>query len=194
MRPACLLLVVGCATSGKTPGDAANYESVRTHWTREARMLHGVDTALQIGATYKSWNFRSAYVERYARMFKLPEARRKELWAKERIDRHAGHEFYVAAATHSEQWNDLDKAESVWRVALLCDDRQEAEPTDIKRYSKVTATLLEFFPYTDTFSFAYRIVFPRKMPDGSEICGSGTRRMVLRFAGPLGTLDLVWDL
>jgi len=184
---------VGCATPGK-PGDKATYEEVRKRWTREAKMLHDVDTALQVGATYKAWEFRSAYVDRYVALFKMPEARRREMLAKERGDRQAGHEFYVAAATHKEQWNDFDRPQSVWRVVLLCDDRQEVEAREIKRYRRVDATLLEFFPQTDTFSFAYRIVFPRQLPDGTERCGQGTRRMVLRFAGPLGTQDLVWEL
>lgn len=187
MRAAWLLLAAaGCATSG--------YDKVLHHWTRDGRMLHEVDTALQVGATYKSWQFRAAYVDRSAELFKLPQTRRLELEAKERAAGNGAHEFYVAAATHKEQWNDLDKKKSVWRVALLCDDRQEAEPLRIVRYQKVDATLQEMFPYTNTFSFAYRVEFPRALPDGTPICGPGTRKMVLRFAGPLGTLELRWDL
>lgn len=186
-RAACaLLLAAGCATS--------TYGKVLDHWTREGRVLHEVDTALEVGATYKSWDFRAAYVERSAALFKLPDARRRELAARERAAWQGAHEFFVAAATHKEQWNDLDKKKSTWRVALLCDDRQEAEPIRIERYKKIDATVEELFPYTNTFSIAYKIEFPRKMSDGTAICGPGTEHMVLRFAGPLGTLEMKWDL
>jgi len=187
MRAAWMLLLAGgCATS--------SYGKSLEHWTRDGRTMHDVDTALQVGATYKSWEFRTAYAERYATVYRLPDVRRQELRARERAEWQGAHEFYVAAATHENRWNDLDRPKSIWRVVLLCDDRQEAEALRIHRYPKIDVTLREFFPYTNTFSYAYKIEFPRKLPGGTEVCGPATRRMVLRFAGPLGLLELTWDL
>ena len=199
LRMPLLALAAGCAASPEVSRSARgateeSYQSVLKHWTRDGQMMHQVDTALEVGATYKSWEFRSAYVERRAALFKLPEARRLELEQTERAEHGKGHEFYVAAATHREQWNDLDRPESAWRVALVCDDRREVEPLRVHRHRKITVATQSFFPYTGTFSYGYALVFPRSLPDGTPVCGPGTRRMTLRFAGPLGTLQLAWDL
>jgi hypothetical protein len=199
MMWAMMLALLGCAGCAENVGSARgaseeSYREVQKKWTREGKTMHDLDTALEVGATYKSWDFRSAYVERSAELFRLPEARRQELLASERAAHDQAHEFYVAAASHREQWNDLGRPGSIWRVALLCDGRQEVEPLRIQRLKKITAATLEFYPYTDTFSFGYTIQFPRKLADGTDLCGPGTRRMVLRFAGPLGTLDLAWEL
>jgi hypothetical protein len=195
---AALLLAAGCAGSAEVsrgPGSTRQgYADVLAFWTRDGQLMHEVDTALEVGATYKAWEFRSAMVNRKAALFKLPETRREALIESQRADHGRLHEFYVAAATHREQWNDLDRPGSIWRVVLLCDDRTEAEPIHIRRHKKITVETQELFPYTGTFSRGYDIEFSRTLPDGTPVCGPGTRRMSLRFAGPLGTLHLAWDL
>ncbi len=194
-----LVCAAGCASSAEVTGSTAGstqegYEKVLAHWTRDGQLMHQADTALDVNATYKAWEFRAAEVNRRAALFKLPDVRRNGMLQSQRADHARLHEFLVAAATHREQWNDLERPGSIWRVVLLCDDRAEVEPIHIRRHKKITVTTQELFPYTGDFSQVYEIEFSRTTPQGTVVCGPGTKRMTLRFSGPLGNLPLSWDL
>src|SRR6478609_735974 len=53
---------------------AAEYGDIYERWTR-----HDVAKALEVWVTYKSWDFREAYVERYAATYSLSDADRTTL-------------------------------------------------------------------------------------------------------------------
>src|SRR6476661_2775627 len=58
----------------ETPRDylAKDYDGVLERWTRH-------DVAHEVWATFKSWDFREAYIERYASIYSLSEADRATL-------------------------------------------------------------------------------------------------------------------
>ncbi|MBU1537194.1 hypothetical protein KKF84_17895, partial [Myxococcota bacterium] len=49
----------------------------------------------------------------------------------------------------------------------------------------------DMFPYLGHFHRFYRISFPR-MVKGNDIMPSSARKIVLQFAGPLGSARLEW--
>ncbi|MDB4983399.1 MAG: hypothetical protein JWM82_4151, partial [Myxococcales bacterium] len=77
----------GCARKdptvdfSETPRDyvAKDYERVYQTWTRHEVALKDVDVALEVWATFKSWDFREAYIERYADIYSLSDDDRKTL-------------------------------------------------------------------------------------------------------------------
>ena len=44
------------------------------------------------------------------------------------------------------------------------------------------------------FSRGWTVRFPRTRIDGSPLIGGETKALTLRFAGPQGSVDLVWVL
>ena len=53
---------------------ANDYERVFNRWTRHQQVLEEADVALEVWATFKSWDFREAYVEHYAAIYSLSDA------------------------------------------------------------------------------------------------------------------------
>ena len=52
----------------------------------------------------------------------------------------------------------------------------------------------EFYPYASIFSRGWMLRFPRTRLDGSPLVGSDTKALTLRFAGPQGSVNLIWVL
>ena len=60
---------------------ANDYRDVYDRWTRHDFVMHDVEKALEVWATFKSWDFREAYIERYAAIYSLSDADRDTLRA-----------------------------------------------------------------------------------------------------------------
>src|SRR4029078_5430590 len=80
--------LIGCGTPKPTLVDFSDtardyrsndYDAVYARWTRHDRAMHEVDAALEVWATYKSWDFREAYVERYGAVYSLSDADKHQL-------------------------------------------------------------------------------------------------------------------
>ena len=172
------------------------YTRVLTHWTRQTKIikLERLDTTLRVHSTCLSPDFIAAYVARYEHLFKLPRRERNRI-SKEMNDTwKESYAFTVAAATTDHRWNDLDKKRSIWRVALINDLQQQVAPLEVTAKKINTVTIKEMFPYVGDFYRFYRIRFPRKLSDGTELIRKDTRYIAIRFAGPLGKTELVWRL
>ena len=59
-------------------------------------------------------------------------------------------------------------------------------------YVRVGDGLETFFPFVKVFAVPYLIRFPQEI-DGAPLFTATTKHFTLRFAGPLGTLDLRWN-
>ena len=73
---------------------------------------------LMVTATYQSWDFRWAYVLRYATDFHLSAEERSRLLRTSLDTSQREHEFYVALAVPTRRWGDLSSPSSGWRVPL----------------------------------------------------------------------------
>jgi hypothetical protein len=204
-----LALAIGMACAGacvrdkqfrvdfsETPRDyvANDYDEVYERWTRHQIALHEVDIALEVWATFKSWDFREAYIERYASIYSLSETDRSALRQMElEAFRHA-YEFSVKALSSKFQWNDLEKPSSPWRVSLIDALGHELPVKEIKIEKLPAAYESAFFPIADlnqgAFVKNYRIRF--ELPAGGEFIGVKSGGLTLRIASPIGRIDLLW--
>jgi hypothetical protein len=199
----CLLLgLVACSGGGavvsleppRVDYTHKDYERVRERWTRRALILKALDTTLQVHATFYSADFAAAFVAENAHLFKLPAAERANLARKMEEERNKTHTFFISAETSDYRWNDFDRSESIWRIALLNDRGEQVSTVDIKRPRDITATLMELFPFIGGFSRVYTIRFPSRLPDGRPLLGADANKAILRFSGPLGCGELSWHL
>jgi hypothetical protein len=178
----------------ETPRDYLpdDYDGVYARWTRHdyAEVKH-VDKALEVWATFKSWDFRESYIERYASIYSLSDAKRTELRQAQREAYHQAFEFHVTAQSANWDWNDLEKASTPWRVTLL-DALGHELPSERVRIEKLPdAYEREFFPAKTPFTKTYSVRFITPAP-GSEFAGVRSGSLTLRFASPIGRVDLVW--
>jgi hypothetical protein len=180
---------------------AGAYEEVLTRWTRAGRgfTLTGfLDDQLMATATYESWDFRWAYVVRYASDFHLTTDERSRLLRTSLEASQREHEFYVTIAMPNRRWADLAAPTSAWRVVMVNDRNLAVLPTAIERVRQPGVIERTYFPYTTVWRQVFRVRFPTHStehgPDPAALIDVHTRHFSLRFTGPVGQLDLTWNL
>jgi hypothetical protein len=169
---------------------ANDYHEVYNRWTRHDFTMYEVEKALEVWVTYKSWDFREAYVERYAASYSLSDADRSLLRAAQKDAFHRSYEFHVTAQSANYKWNDLEKSSSPWRLTLLDALGHELQPQAIKVEKLPEAYELEFFPSKTPFSKTYTVRFTPAA--ASDFAGISSGAIILRIASPIGRIELTW--
>ncbi len=150
MRVASLLVVVGLAGCAEptvslgtgpreyVPGD---YSQVLKRWTRDQSViaLSELEDKLTVTATFESWDFRWAYVVRYADDYRLTVEQRHELLERTLRETADNHEFYVALYGTNWRWTDLSRPTSAWIVRLIDDQGNETAPSKIEAHRQAGA-------------------------------------------------------
>ena len=199
---AAACLVAGCASAPivvslaepSPPPTAKDYVNELKKWTRHAHLRNDFDQALDVDATLRSPEFREAYAAKYIEVFRIGTENQAHTRGDLLSDGADSYEFHIETATHDYDLNDLTSAKTVWRVTLLDDEGHEVKPSLVRGIKERRAVDQEFYPYTSIFSKGWRMRFPRARPDGTPLVGSDTKSLTLRFAGPVGVVDLVWML
>jgi hypothetical protein len=175
---------------------ASQYTQILSRWTRSKSLLTlaELDDLLTVTATYESWEFRWAYVVRYAQDFRLTVEQRRVLLEKTLAETQERHNFYVALYGANRRWTDLSRPNSAWIVRLIDSDGNETAPTTIEIIPKPGAIERTYFPYTSVWRQAFRIQFPKTASDGRPTIAPDASWIGLRFAGAEGNEELHWEL
>lgn len=175
---------------------ATDYDSVLRRWTRTENFISfsALDNFLTATATYESWDFRWAYVVRYAEDYRLTVDQRHALLASSLAETQQFHQFYVALYAQHPTWGDLTAKNPAWIVRLVDDQGNETAPLDIQRIRKPGPIELTYFPYTTPWRQTHRIRFPVLTLDGRRTISPRARWLGLRFAGPQGNQQLLWAI
>jgi hypothetical protein len=200
----CFPLVTGLGCTPKTvelsegPREyvATDYDSVLRRWTRNSELTNvtQMDNVLNVTATYESWDFRWAYVVRYAEDYRLTVDQRHDLLERSLAETRDFHTFYLALYAEKYKWNDLTAKQPAWIVRLIDDEGTETAPSAIDVIKRPGAIELTYFPYTTPWRSAFRVSFPRVRADGRPTISSAARWFGLRFAGAQGNEELVWEV
>ena len=194
-----LVLASGCVTQkqvrvdfSQTPRDylANEYEGVYQRWTRHDYAQHGVDKSLEVWATFKSWDFREAYISRYAAIYQKSDSERSQLRAGEHEACSQAFEFHVTAQSSNYDWNDLEKASSPWRLTLVDAVGHELPAEKVRVEKLPDAYEREFFPAKGPFTKSYSVRFVPPADGGFSGVRSGS--LTLRFSSPVGQINLTW--
>jgi hypothetical protein len=207
MKHAALVLllaapVAGCASAPivvslaepSPPPTSKDSVNELQKWTRPAHLRNDFDQALDVDATLRSPEFREAYAAKYIEVYRIGPETQAHTRGEILSDGADSYEFHVETATHEYALNDLTSAKTIWRVTLIDDQGHEVQPAKVLGLKERRALDQEFYPYTNIFSRGWTLRFPRTRLDGSPLVGSDTRALTLRFAGPQGSVDLVWVL
>ncbi len=173
---------------------ATDYERVLDRWTRTEQLFVAseLDDLLTVTSTYESWDFRWAYVVRYAEDYRLTVDQRRALFERSLAEVDTYHQFYVALYAQRHQWSDLTAENAAWIIRLIDDHGNETAPSEIEAIRKPGAIERTYFPYTSPWRRAYRVRFPVARADGRRTISPDARWFGLRFAGAQGNEQLVW--
>lgn len=164
-------------------------------WTSGKKIYEGVESRLYITATYKTEEFRKAYIERYAKSYELDESYKKALLERETDQAEKYNEFFFTAYTPEYRWNDFNRPDSVWKLYLEDSEGNSLKPISITKVDGSDPIIREFFPYFDLWSYGYIVRFPKYSETGTEpIPGPGTKNLKLIVTGVLAKGELEWRL
>lgn len=171
-----------------------DYDRVYDAWTRasEAYSVQRFTDVLRVTATFESWEFRWAYVVRYADDFGLDPGARDAMLRASLADARERHRFFVTASGSKRRETDFTAPESAWRVLLVAPDGRATEPVELRKVVRAGATERVYFPSVSPYRQTFRIAFPTRFDDGRPTIPADADRAVLRFTGPLGTVELEW--
>lgn len=188
--------VSGCAKKAVKPGEARpEFEHVLDSVTRSARIYQGLDSILYVTATYKTMEFRQAYVDLYVKGYQAGEAYRTALQEREKEESEKYNEIFFTAYTPEARWNDFDRRDSVWRLYLEDDSGNRLIPVSVKKVDSGDPLVRKFFPYFDPWSSGYVARFPKYSETGTvPIPGEKTRYLKLIVTGILGNGEIEWRM
>jgi len=183
-------------TKGPREYTESDYPQVLKRWTRNDSLLavSELDTLLTVTATFESWDFRWAYVVKYANDYRLTVEQRRTLLKRTLAETFDSHRFYVALYGTKVRWTDLTRPQSAWIVRLIDDEGSETAPTSIELISRPGPLETRYFPYTTVWRNVFRIKFPTTTPDGRATISTSARWFGLRFAGAEGNEELRWEI
>jgi hypothetical protein len=173
---------------------AGDYERVLDRWTRTEQLIVAAepDNVLTATATYEAWDFRWAYVVRYAEDYRLTVDQRRALLARSLSEVDKVHSFYVAVYGQRRKYSDLAAEKPAWIIRLIDDHGDETAPSEIEAIPRPGAIERTYYPYTTPWRRAFRVRFPVARADGRPTISSNAQWFGLRFAGAQGNQQLVW--
>lgn len=173
---------------------ASDYGDVLGLWTRSASLVDfgEFDDHLTVTATYESWDFRWAYIARYADDYRLTTLQKEALLQEAATDEASNHRFYIAMYGTKPRWTKLGTPGSAWVVRMIDDAGNESEPIEIKQTPRPGALETRYFPYTTPWRSVFRVRFLKHKGDGTPVMNPSAKWIGLRFAGPEGHQDIRW--
>lgn len=176
---------------------ADDYEDVYERWTRTVDEFHigNLEQVIRATATFQSWDFRWAYVVRYAHDFRFSTMQRTRMLEHALRDAQEHHRFFLTMSGRYRREADLTGEQRAWRVLLVNADGDEVEPDRIERVSRPGAAERIYFPTVSPYRLTFRLSFPVRDPrSGQPFLQPHHRYFTLRFAGALGAVDLRWNI
>ncbi len=199
---ALAMLAIGCggralsirpSARSFTPDD---YDDLYGDWTRDSDdfAFDRLQDVLHVTATFEAWEFRWAYVTRYAADYSLDTDERTALLRSTLADAEQRHRFFVTMVGNQYRLSDLTDERGAWRVLLVDAEGRQTSPIEITRLRRPGAAERVYFPSINVQRHTYRIAFPTQHPDGMPVISPDAEEVRLRFTGAEGAVDLTWEL
>jgi hypothetical protein len=199
---ACALLILfsgACSLTPPTVGEPGRsvpsaaeekaYQDTLGRYTDHAEVYDLFDTRMFTALTYQSWSFREARVHRMALFQVQPQPVVEKNLAEERSAFESFHEFFLGVHLNYARYDDFDRRNSIWRIALVT-DAGETTPSSVERIGRSDLAMRSIYPYMDDFWVAYRVRFPRQTANSEPVIPPGTGRFMVRIASTLGKAEL----
>ncbi|HTE51147.1 MAG TPA: hypothetical protein VK698_09785 [Kofleriaceae bacterium] len=183
--------------SDQWPAQAGEYHEVTRRWTRRANERSGSDDergrifeqTVEVFATFKSPEWRAAYVKYRAAQNRLPPSEVAALTRREKAEDADHYEVMLLVATYDRRVNELQKgARSIWRLALVDESGAEIVASEIRRDRRPRSEIAAEFPNLGDFHEPYVARFPRKV----NLLRAGVHRFSLKLTSSQVGVEMVW--
>ncbi len=179
--------------SGNWPARTSDFDEVTSRWTRVGYLTEKLPRphqVLEVYATLKSPDWRSAYTEFMTRQSKLPAEERQKLLDKMKKEESEFYEVELMVAVDDRRSNNLHQGQrSAWRLSLVDDDGQEIEPTSVIKDRRPRTVVQAEFPHLSNFHTAYVVKFPKTVP----LFGPDARQVAFKMGNQRGAVELFWE-
>ncbi|UJR79285.1 hypothetical protein [Sandaracinus amylolyticus] len=175
---------------------ASDYGGIYGRWTRSSDEFEfgRLSEIAHITATFEAWEFRWAYVVRYAADHSFSTEERTRLLEESLEDARVRHRFFFTIASPRWRETELQGRESDWRVLLVDPTGRQVEPVELTPIARPSADQRVYFPSISRQRHTYRVAFPAQHVDGTPTIPPDADHVLLRFASARGTVDLRWEL
>lgn len=112
-----------------------------------------------INATYKTLDYRLAYLKEYTQKFKISQAEQKNMYDKEASDAKNFTEFFITVFSSRDDINNL-KDDKMWRLYLEGDDSNTRILPDKIEEIKSDTVLEYFYPQISPWTWNFIVRFP----------------------------------
>ena len=183
--------------SNQWPAAVGDYREVTQKWTRRAREhagpdpSHGriVEETLDLVATFKSPEWRAAYVKFRAAQNRLPASEVAALTAREQAEAADHYEVELLVSTYDRRLNELQRGpRSPWRIALVDAAGAEIVASKIERDRRPRTEIAADFPQLGDFHQAYVARFPRTV----DLLRPDASRFSLKMTSSQVGVEVVW--
>lgn len=166
------------------------YVDALSRATRHVALYHHFETRVVLDATLWTAEFQHAWLDEYARVYRLNAEKRSEL--EDDLGRRLKDRVRIRLCIHSSTRaeSDLSPARGLWRVVLVDDRGDEAEALEIHRIGDAELLEKRFFPYISKLGRTYDLYFPDTSPSGKPLLESHT--LALRLSGVPGSAQVQW--
>ncbi len=173
----------------------SDYQRVYRAWTRDEQDFSWtrLTDVLRVTATFESWEFRWAYVIRYAHDYSIQADARDRMLRATLQDAQRNHRFLVSMIGSEFDESVLTRPQTAWRVLLIDEHGRQTPPSSIERIRRPTAADRVYFESIDPQREAFRVQFPAVRDDGLPSIPPDAHQVTLRFTGARGRVDLVWE-
>ncbi len=183
-----ILLLTSCATTNSyeiegVTAPEGNYNQVLDHWSSDAKVYSGVVSSFQVAATLLAPDV--IHQQSYLEAKKIHRTAEQYTTADQAVmdETKNSTTFFVALYTDKDSNNDLDKQKSFWNVFLDVGGKRFT-PKIVKRVFDNRIGLNDKYPYLNSWSRPYTIVFPLPLSQTLE------QQVTLTVASPLGAAYL----
>jgi hypothetical protein len=183
---------VGTAPYVSNPFEERAYLEVLERYTGHGEVYSQLDTHLFAAATYQSLRFREARARREAQFQALSTEQLQGKLAKESADAAQTIELTLAVFVNDFHYDDFDRKNSIWRLALETDVGEMA-PIQVSRVGRAGFNIRAYYPYAGDFWTVYTLRFPVTTSTGLPVIGPNTQKVKLKVASTLGQLELTMD-
>lgn len=165
-----LFLGVGGCTSKYVDGGAveADYKKGVKEWSGEAELYELFKTRILARATYKSLDYRRAFVDYYSEVYLLNPEQKEEMWERHQQAWERTEEFFLEVFTPNFHLNNLEEPQPFWRVFIEDSFGDRHKPIRVESMTEPREYIETFYPYVSQWSRFYTVYFP-KLPRGGAM-------------------------
>lgn len=154
---------------------------------RTEKVYRDLDTILIADVFYYDQRIKQDFIQTALTKEWIDAGQAEKMMAESKLNEPKEVEFLAGVYTGDKRWNDFEKENSMWKVALQTPDGGWIAPASIEKLKLEKMRDAYLFPFLTEWKFIYRITFPKK-----ELAGAANYK--LRFTSLVGEAAFAWDL